>query len=116
MSAGFNWHALSTKQKKKLAKRTRTAVAAGVDRNFATTSAAQTMGLVSSPAPAAPSTPTPAAPMQIKPPTQENATIASAGAGVGSGKSRKRMRSGALRIARRKSAANTGTTRGRLNY
>ena len=66
------------------------------------------------PAPAAP-TPPPA-PEPIKPPTQQNATIASAGAGVGGGKSRKRMRSGALRIARRRSAANTGTTRGRLNY
>ena len=66
------------------------------------------------PAPAAP-TPPPA-PAPIKPPTQQNATIASAGAGVGGGKTRKRMRSGALRIARRRSAANTGTTRGRLNY
>ena len=83
------------------------------DINQATT-AFQGGGYPTAPSQQAP-TPPPA-PAPIKPPTQQNATIASAGAGVGSGKSRKRMRSGALRIARRKSATNTGTTRGRLNY
>ena len=99
---------LTGKQLRKLIRSLPTDGSAG-DINQITATATGQAPAIAAPTP-------PPAPARIKPPTQQNATIASAGAGVGSGKSRKRMRSGALRIARRGSAANTGTTRGRLNY
>ena len=79
------WHTLSTRQKKQLARRTRTAMRSGVSQAAATGAAAQTMGLqISTPAAPVASTP-PTPPPAPKPPLAPvlvKATQASMGQGV----------------------------------
>ena len=110
--AGFNWHALSTKQKKQLARRTRAAQATGMSQSAATGAAADSMGIRETPVQQA-SMPTPTAPKPIKKPTQENATLAQAGAGVGSARRKKKARrTDQLRIARNRGSMGRGSRTG----
>ena len=76
------WLSLSTKQKKQLARRTRTAMRSGASQAAATGAAAQTMGYTPAPAPA-PAPAAPAAPsyaaITYRQPTSKKATQAQAG-------------------------------------
>ena len=77
------WFSLSTKQKKQLARRTRTAMRSGASQAAATGAAAQTMGYQAPAAAASSTTQAPAAPsyaaITYRPPSSKKATQAQAG-------------------------------------